>query len=270
MLGIFIVILDGLWIVQTYDVYDNYPGSAWSLLAIGLSLMLLAYFMIQHKQQRRQQDSTKDKVSRKQEERTDAQQFVNRIWREREMIGGKMILFLLVVLAMIAIFDLGLALHMLQVSIFAGMILFAFFYIMNDDRGDLKEQEEDLKPESPFMQTVVRLIDYRQHPFSLGLFVFIIIVLTFLMSRRLGWELHFETGGNPLYVMSLPTAAFISSGLTFACGLIYINQHSDFFGLRQTKQGTFRLFQIHFYEIIACGASFFIWLGIIVLSWLFG
>ncbi|MFX3648520.1 MAG: hypothetical protein ACE3K2_22755 [Paenibacillus sp.] len=267
MLGIFIVILDGLWIVETVDSYDIYPGSAWVLLAIGLCLMMFAYSMIQHK--RKRETRTKDEVQEIQDERTPTQRFVNRMWKKREAVGGKIILFLLIIHAVIAVFHLGVALRMLQISIFVGMITFSFFYILNDDRGDLKEQEEDLKPQSQFMQTSMRLIDYRQHPFSLGLLVFLIIVLTFLITKWFGWELSLETGGNPRYVMSLPASTFILSGLTVACGLIYINQHCDFLGLGQTEQGAYRLFQIHFYEIIACGASFFIWLGIIILSWIF-
>lgn len=267
MLGIFIVILDGLWIVRTYDIYDDYPGSAWSLLAIGLSLMLLAYFIMQHKQQ---VAFKRDRVSQEKKEQTTAQQFVNRMWKERETVGGRIVLFLLIILVVVAVFQLGLALRILQISVFVGMMIFSFFYVMNEDRGDLKEQEEDLKPESHVMQSFMRLIDYRQHPFSLGLLVFLILVLTFLISKSLGLQLSLETGGNPLYVMSLPTAAFILSGLTFACGLIFINQHGDFLGLRQTEQGAYRLYQIHFYEIIACGASFLIWLGVVVLSWIIG
>ncbi|WP_339258281.1 hypothetical protein MKZ12_01055 [Paenibacillus sp. FSL R5-0713] len=267
MLGIFIVILDGLWIVDVADSYDLYPGSAWALLAIGLCMMIFAYIMIQHK--RKQEAPMKDEVQEIHAERVLAQQFVNRMWKDREAVGGRLILSLLIIHAVIAVFHLGLALRMVQITIFVGIICFSFFYIMNDDRGDLKEQEEDLKPESHFMQTFMRLIDYRQHPFSLGLLVFLLIVLTFLISKWFGWEISFDTGGNPLYVMSLPTSAVILSGLAFACGLIYINQHCDFFGLRQTDQGAYRLFQIHFYEIIACGASFFIWLGIIILSWFF-
>lgn len=258
--------LDGLWIVETYDSYDSYPGAAWILLAIGLSLMILAYFMIQHR--RKRDTRSKDEVLRPQEKRkrTTAQQFVNRMWKEREAVGGKIILVLLIILAIIAFFHLSLALRMLQISIFVGIITFSFFYIMNDDRGDLKEQEEDLRPESHFMLTLMRLIDYRQHPFSLGLLVFLTLVLTCLISKGLGVDLSFETSGNPRYVMSLPTSAVLLSGLTFACGLIYTNQHGDFLGLPQTEQGAYRVFQIHFFEIIVCGASFLIWLGLMILS----
>ncbi|CAI6084880.1 hypothetical protein PAECIP112173_04433 [Paenibacillus sp. JJ-100] len=257
--------LDGLWIVETYDSYGSYPGAAWILLAIGLGLMILAYFMIQLK--RKRDTRSKDEVPGPQEKRESAaQQFVNRMWKEREAVGGKIILVLLIILAIIAFFHLSLALRMLQISIFVGIITFTFFYIMNDEQGDLKEQEEDLRPESHFMQTFMRLIDYRRHPFSLGLLVFLILVLTCLISKGLGVDLSFETGGNPRYVMSLSTSAVLLSGLTFACGLIYTNQHGDFLGIPQKEQGAYRVFQIHFFEIIVCGASFLIWLGLMILS----
>ncbi|WP_305023438.1 hypothetical protein [Paenibacillus lacisoli] len=190
------------------------------------------------------------------------------MWKQRETVGSKLTAVLLVILVIIAIFDFRLALNMLQPSMVVGMIVFSFFYIMNDEGEEV--EEEELQPENHKLRALLRLIDYREHPFSLGLLLFIIIVLTLLLSKQYGLMLSLETGGNPMYVMSLPTAAFILSGLSIACGFIYIIHYCDFFGLRQTEQGPYKLFQIHFYEIIICGASFFIWLFILGITWITG
>lgn len=263
-MGIFLVVVDGLWIVETYDSYEIYPREVFFLLILGLCLMFVAYWIIQHRWN--SVARTESEINSVREKRTSSQLFVNRMWKQRETVGSRLVLFILVILAVIAIFDLRLALRMLQPIMFIGMIIFSFFYIMNDEREELKEEEKDFQPESHRMQALLRLIDYRQHPFSLGLLIFIFIVLSILLSKQFGFMLSLETGGNPRYVMSIPSSAFILSGLAVACGFIYINHHCDFFGLRRTKQGPYKLFQIHFYEIIICGASFFIWLTILIIT----
>ncbi|MGR6546645.1 hypothetical protein [Paenibacillus tundrae] len=196
------------------------------------------------------------------------QLFVNRMWKQRESTLGKLILFLLVALAIITIFDWRTSLGIVQPIMFITMIVFSFFYIMSDVGEDVEEDE--LEPEGPKMKALLRLIDYRQHPFSIGLLLFVMIVLILLLAKQYGWMLSIETGGNPLYVMSLPSSAFILSGLSVACALIYLHQQSSFLGLPQRNQGPYKLFQIHFYEIIICGASFFIWLFVLALTWFTG
>ncbi|MDO7906235.1 hypothetical protein Q5741_07360 [Paenibacillus sp. JX-17] len=235
-------------------------------MVLGLCLMMIAYLIIRHRS--KEVAHTQHKKNNVREERTAVQLFVNRMWKQRETVGSKLTAVLLVILVIIAIFDFRLALNMLQPSMVVGMIVFSFFYIMNDEGEEV--EEEELQPENHKLRALLRLIDYREHPFSLGLLLFIIIVLTLLLSKQYGLMLSLETGGNPMYVMSLPTAAFILSGLSIACGFIYIIHYCDFFGLRQTEQGPYKLFQIHFYEIIICGASFFIWLFILGITWITG
>ncbi|WJH29194.1 hypothetical protein N6H13_30760 [Paenibacillus sp. CC-CFT742] len=267
MVGIFIIILDGIWVVKTYDSYDVYPKETFFLLLLGACLMILAYGTLYIRKKHLTPDLNKIKDTESEEE-TNSQLFVNRMWEQRETVGGKLLLFVLTFLALLAIFDWGLALNMLQPILFVGMIVYSFFYIMHDDTEDASEDE--FRPKSNIMLIFLRLIDYRKHPFSIGLFLFTGIVLTLLLAKHFNFNLSLETGGNPRYVMSLPTSAFILSGLTVACGLFYISQQCHFFGLSQKNRGTYKLFQIHFYEIVICGATFFIWLTVVVLTWVIG
>ncbi|WP_215164134.1 hypothetical protein [Paenibacillus sp. ISL-20] len=156
------------------------------------------------------------------------------------------------------------AVRLLQLLIFLGMIGLSFLYIMQDEGGD--KDDEDFQRRSHKLRKFLRLIDYREHPFSVPLILFIIIVLTFLLSKQFGIMLSLETSGNPRYVMGLPTGTFILSGLVFFSGFIYIIQHNDFFGIRQAKQGEHKLMLIHFIEIIICGATFFIWLMLLFIA----
>ncbi|NMO94250.1 hypothetical protein HII30_00415 [Paenibacillus lemnae] len=225
-------------------------------------MMFISHWIIQH--ERKGAVHTKNESSHEEADKTAAQRFVNRMWEQRETVGGKLLLSVLVILGIMAIVDLGMALRILQPVLFVGMIVTSFIYIMNDEGEKVKEEE--LEPESHTMRVILRLIDYRRHPFSLGLLIFLIIVVTVLLSKELGFTFSLETGGHPRYTMSLPVAAFLLSGLTMACGWIYIRQHCDFFGLRQAEQGPYKLFHIHFFEIVLCGASFFIWLFVLVIE----
>lgn len=258
--------MDGLWIVDTYDDYDTYPREAFIFLIIGLCLSIIAYMIIQLN--RKHAAHSENKIMTDQARRENNQHFINRLWEKREKVGNKLVVILFVVLVIIAIFDFGIATSLLQPIMFLGMVGISFVYIMKDENEDIKK--EKFQPKSDKLQNFLRLIDYREHPFSLGLILFVIIVLTFLMSKEFGFVLSLETSGNPMYVMSLPSAAFILSGLIFACAFIYINQHCDFLGIRQTEQGQYKLFQIHFLEIIICGASFLIWIGVLVIDVIIG
>ena len=258
--------MDGLWIVDTYDDYDTYPREAFIFLIIGLCLSIIDYMIIQLN--RKHAAHSENNIMTDQARRENNQHFINRLWEKREKVGNKLVVILFVVLVIIAIFDFGIATSLLQPIMFLGMVGISFVYIMKDENEDIKK--EKFQPKSDKLQNFLRLIDYREHPFSLGLILFVIIVLTFLMSKEFGFVLSLETSGNPMYVMSLPSAAFILSGLIFACAFIYINQHCDFLGIRQTEQGQYKLFQIHFLEIIICGASFLIWIGVLVIDVIIG
>jgi len=262
MIGIFLVVLDGLWVVDTYDSYDIYPREAYIFLNLGLCLTIIAYMIMQHK--RKHAVLIKNRIMNEPAKETKSQHLVNKIWEQRMTVGNKLVGFLLVILVIIAIFDFGIAVNLLQPIMFLGMIGFSFVYIMKDEDDGI--HDVNLQPKSDKLRKLLRLIDYREHPFNLGLILFIMIVLTLLLSKQYGLVLSLETSGNPAYVMSLPTAAYILSGLIFACGFIYINQHCDFLGIRQARQSEYKLFLIHFIEIIICGASFFIWLMIIVID----
>ena len=264
MVGIFLIVLDGLWVVDTYDSYDTYPREAVLFLILGVCLTIIAYIIIQRK--RKYDAQIKNKIMKDPAKGMNNQQFVNRMWKQRETVGNKWVGSLLVILVLIAIFDLGIAARLLQPIMLLGMIGFSFIYIMKDEDEDEGVHDEDFQPKSHKLAKFLRLIDYREHPFSVGLILFILIVLTFLLSKPLGVVMNLETSGNPKYVMSLPSAAFILSGLIFACGFIYIKEHCDFLGIRQAEQSRYKLFQIHFFEIIMCGASLLIWIVILFLD----
>lgn len=260
MIGIVLVVLDGLWVVATYDSYYTYPKEAFIYLILGICLTIISYMITQRKKKCITQIKNINGVGTGKDNRI----FINKMWKQRVKIGNRLLGFSLVILAILAIFDVGMAISLLQPTMFLGMTGLSFLYIMNDEGKDIEEKY--IQPKSHKLRNFLRLIDYREHPFSLSLILFIIIVLTFLLSKQFGLMLSLETSGNPVYVISLPVATYILSGLVFACGFIYIIQHSDFFGIRQVEQGEYKLLQIHFFEIIICGPTFLIWLMILIVA----
>ncbi|WP_211750162.1 hypothetical protein [Paenibacillus sp. Marseille-Q4541] len=243
-----------------YDSYVIYPQEAFTYLIVGLCLTMIAYVIIQLGRKQVTQIIMSNGVG----EGRDNRVFINKIWAQGEKIANKVFLFLLAILVIIAIFDLGMALRLLNPIIFLGMTGYWFLDIVHDEGED--KAKIDLEPQNNKLRYFLRLIDSRRHPFSLPLVLFIIIVLTFLLSKYFGFSLSLETSGNPYYVMSLPAGTFITAGLVFACSFIYIFQHGDFFGIRQANQSDYKVMRIHFGELIICGATFFIWLLILIVA----
>ena len=258
IIGILTIVSDGLWVVDTYESYVTYPKETYIYLVLGICLTLIAYLIIQRGRKRATQTINNGSGTGK-----DNRIFINKIWREREKVVKRLFIFLFVMLVIICIFDAGIAVRLLQPILFVGIIGCSFLYIMKDEGED--KEEEDIQSKSHKVRYLLRKIDYREHPFSLPLILFIMIVLTFMLSKHFGFVLSLETSGNSRYVLSLPDGAWLLSELVFACGFIYIIQHGDFFGIRQVKQGDDKLTLIHFFEIIICGATFLIWLMTLVL-----
>lgn len=248
-----IIVMDGLWIIETYDSWIVYPEEAWVYLIVGLGLMIVAFFIIHHGKIQAIQEINKDSG-----EHRDNRAFIDKMWKERTEMGSKLFMLLIFIFAVISIFDFDVALSLLRPSILIGMTLYGFLFIMKSDTEE--DAETDILPKSPRMQSFLRWIDSREHPFSIPFILFLIIVLTFLLSKEFGLILSLETSGNPRYVMSLPIGASITAGLVFASVFIYIIHHCDFFGIRQAKQSDYKMMAIHFSGIITCGATFLIWL----------
>lgn len=262
MTGISFIIFTGLWVVEAYDAYVTYPNEALVYLVFGICLTIIAYMIIQlgRKRVTRMTDTALNEPGTG----WDHREIIKKLWTHKENLGAGLIVFCVVLLAAMFIFDSHLASDLLKLSTFLGLIGFSFLYIMKD--GEQEQEEGDLQPESPKVRYILRLIDYREHPFSVALILFIMIVLTLILSKHFGFELSMETSGNPRYVMSIPSGMRLLSGLVFACALIYIIQHCDFFGVRKAEQGEDKLMQIHFMEIILCGSMFLIWLILLIFA----
>ena len=109
------------------------------------------------------------------------------------------------------------------------------------------ENDEVEEPKSRIM----RMIDYRTHPFSIPLILYILIVVSFLLSKQFEFTLSLQTGGNPRYVIRLPASMYLEAALVFLCGFIYIIHNGDFFGIHKEKQSGNKLVAIHFIVLIS-------------------
>ena len=129
---------------------------------------------------------------------------------------------------------------------------------MHDDEKD--------EVNAPQKNRIMRLIDYRTHPFSLPLILFILIVVSFLLSNQLGYKLDLDTGGNSMYATTLPSAMYLEAALVFTCGFMYIIHNGNFLGIHQKKQSDDKLLTMHFAVGIVSGSTFLIWLMILFLA----
>lgn len=233
-----------------YD-YLVYPKEAYRFLYLGIGLVVIGFLIIQYKRM----TIARNEVVHHFRNEKDNRVFIDKIWVNKEKWGDEVAGGVVVTLVFIAYFDFGIAISLLTPILLLGAILFGFIFIMRGNgEGDVEE------PKSRFM----RLIDYRTHPFSIPLILFILVVVTFLLSKQFGFTLSYETGGNPRYVTSLPVAMYLEATLVFVCGFIYIIHNENFFGIHQEKQSDDKLIAIHLIVIISSGSTFLIWLVILI------
>lgn len=256
LIGLFCIVLDGLWIVESYDSIISYPRWVFVYLIIGMCLIAISYFLFKFKK------PLSLEVKRGSDWR-DNRVYIRRIWDERDKLGGRLVVCLLIVLVIISIFDFGLAVRLLSPILFCVMVIVAFFYSMYHDDMEM-EDDEKLKPKTAKVRKLMSLIDYRNHFYSLSLLLFIVIIFSYLITKELGYTFAEISGG--MNAMTLEGGMYCLSGLIFLCGFIYIIHHVDFLGIRQAKQNYEKVLRIHFIELIFVGIVFFIW----IISLVFG
>lgn len=270
MLGMTFIVLDGIWVVNSYDSYPIYPKEAYIYLGIGISLTVMAYVMIQRSRKRSYQAA---KANMRNTPEKDNREFIKKLWNQKENIANKLAAILIVVTIFLFILDSGMAFILLQFSIAVGISGFFFLYIMRSDgvsQEELDQEAENDQRRKVWLRRFLRLIDHREHPFSLPLLLFLLVVLTFMLTKEFGLMLSLEVSGNRRYVMSLPSGTVLLTGLIYASGFLYIIQHSDFFGIRQARQSEDMVIMVHFGGVIVGLAVTGIWLFTLIQALLAG
>lgn len=257
VVGLFCIVLDGLWIVESYDSSVSYPREALTYLLIGICLIVISYFFFKFKK------PLSIAIPKDCEAKKDNRLYIRKVWDKREELGERAMVVLLITLVIIAVFDFGLAVQLLLPILFCGMVVVAFLYAMYHEEMQM-EDDEQLKPKTAKVRKLMSLLDYRNHLFSLSLLLFIIIIFSYLFAKDLGYTFAEISGMN---VMTLEGGVYSLAGLIFLCGFVYIIHHVDFLGVRQARQSYEKVLRIHFLELGFVGIVFFIWLISLVFSY---
>lgn len=257
VVGLFCIVLDGLWIVESYDSSVSYPREALTYLLIGMCLIVISYFFFKFKK------PLSIAIPKDCEAKKDNRLYIRKVWDKREELGERAMGVLLITLVIIAVFDFGLAVQLLLPILFCGMVVVAFLYAMYHEEMQM-EDDEQLKPKTAKVRKLMSLLDYRNHLFSLSLLLFIIIIFSYLFAKDLGYTFAEISGMN---VMTLEGGVYSLAGLIFLCGFVYIIHHVDFLGVRQARQSYEKVLRIHFLELGFVGIVFFIWLISLVFSY---
>lgn len=257
VVGLFCIVLDGLWIVESYDSSVSYPREALIYLLIGICLIVISYFFFKFK------EPLSIAIQKDCEAKKDNRLYIRKVWDKREELGERAMVVLLITLVIIAVFDFGLAVQLLLPILFCGMVVVAFLYAMYHEEMQM-EDDEQLKPKTAKVRKLMSLLDYRNHLFSLSLLLFIIIIFSYLFAKDLGYTFAEISGMN---VMTLEGGVYSLAGLIFLCGFVYIIHHVDFLGVRQARQSYEKVLRIHFLELGFVGIVFFIWLISLVFSY---
>jgi hypothetical protein len=218
-------------------------------LGIGLGMVVLAYVLSKLSTYKELQSV----------EKRDNREFINK-WEQQGMPLGKWLVGIAVLALIFAAFhSWSLVFRLFELFLFIGIVFIGFLFVM---KGDRVEEPDDLN----FKGKVKRfhdMIDYRRHPFTISLIIYVFVIGSFLLSKQWDIPLYMEVSGNPRYVTSLPEITFVMSGLMVISAFIYIINNGDLFGIRKAQQNGLKVLQIHFAEIIICGVTFFIWIVVV-------
>lgn len=248
-IGIFVVALNGNWVLKNYDAISLYPKSVSLAFAVGWLLVVCAFVL--------------NKISPYNEilhtEKRDNRDFINKWENHKKWLENGLAGTALLTLVFAAFSSWSLVFNLVALYVFIGIVLVGFLFVM---QGKRVEEPDDLDFTGK-TKKILDGIDYRRHPFNLSLILFTLIVASFVLSKQFGIPLYMEVGGNPRYATDLPNIAFSLSGLMVVSTFIYIINNGDLFGIRKAQQNGLKVLKIHFFEIIVCGASFFIWLFVV-------
>ncbi|MBY0098402.1 nucleotidyltransferase [Mesobacillus maritimus] len=248
--GIFMVALSGNWVLNNYDRVSVYPKTSYIIFGIGLGMVVLAYVM--------NKLSTYKEVQNV--EKRDNREFIN-LWEQQRMPVDKVLVGVAILaLVFAAFYSWSLVFRLVELFLFIGIVFIGFLFVM---KGDRVEEPDDLDFKGKVKKFHDR-IDYRRHPFTISLIIYVLVIGSFLLSKQWDIPLYMEVSGNPRYVTSLPDITFIMSGLMVISAYIYIINNGDLFGIRKAQQNGLKVLQLHFAEIIICGPTFFIWIVVVI------
>lgn len=153
-IGLFCIVVDGLWIVESYDSIVSYPREAFVFLVLGMFLIVISYFLFKFS------NPLSVDIQKGPEYQRDNRVYVQKMWDNRELWGGRLLIGILIVLAIISIYNFALAVRLLFPILFCGMVVVAFLYAMYHDDMEM-EDDEQLKPKTAKVRKLMSLIDYR-------------------------------------------------------------------------------------------------------------
>lgn len=242
--GILIAAISGNWIIDNYDWVSIYPKASYLTFGMGIVLVVCAFVMSQLSRYREDEHvHTKDN-----------RHALNKWFASNQPFNKWLIGLIIIPLVIAPFYSWTLLFKLLEWYLFSGLVLAGFIYMLLGDRiGD--NQDWEYKGKTKMM---LDLIDYRKHPFNISLIIYILVIVSFVLSKHWGIPLYMETGGNPRYVTSLPAISFLMSSLMVVSTFVYIISHGDIFGFRKAELCYEKVMFVHFIEIIQCGVTLFL------------
>ena len=237
--GIFIVAFSGNWIILNYDQVATYPKSSTFTFGIGLIALVCGFIMSKLSTYR------EDEHALQKDYRDSLNKWLHTNSPLKKWFSG--IIFLSLVIA--AFYSLDLLFGLLKWYLFLGLVIAGLVELLKEDR--LEEVNLEFKGKT---KTLLDLIDYRKHPFNISLIIYILVIVSFILSKE--WEIPFymETSGYARYAASLPTVSFLMSSLMVISTFVYIIHNGNLFGIRKFKLSTEKVMFVHFAEIF-CGVT---------------
>lgn len=245
-------IIDGLMVFFTYSPFTPFSNEIVQYFEIGVGLTFISSFFVWLNGNRSRNGKNGIKLQKQHDNRV----FINQAWENRMKFANKYVVMSIIGLVFAYVLNLNL-LSYLNIAIIIVEIYWGFIAIMRDDE---EEDESWIEERGRTVRFLLRLVDYRKHPFHVPYLLFIAIVISFFIANQYGLELdHLEVSDDE-EGWDLQLGIITLAGAVFASAFIYVIQNSDFFGIRQKRQSESKIIGLHFADLMVSALTMFVWI----------
>ncbi|WP_077303188.1 hypothetical protein [Virgibacillus pantothenticus] len=149
------------------------------------------------------------------------------------------------------------------------IIIYEFFTVMKYEKST-NDEEDELYPGNEssakfFRRQGFGWLDYRKHPFSPSLLLFIAIIIYYYKINPFGVMHDYESVDiASRYVVSFPLLVQMLVLLIYYQAFVYISHNYNFLGFHKMRISNDKVRKLHFFELPMCWLTFLIWIFSIV------
>ncbi|SDZ50835.1 hypothetical protein SAMN05421736_11553 [Evansella caseinilytica] len=236
-------------------------------MAIGFGLMLAGYLVFYFSKKRRMMVEKSEITIGEDNQNTQRFRLFLKKVSTLEFINDKVsdYLYYIFVLSFIifGIINFSLTITIFFIAFTVALLLILIVFTMKAEPSAKSESKpvppwkEARKNNRPLLSMFLFATDYREHPFSVSLILYLSSIALFLIFSHFGIELRTESSLRPHDYIFIE-ARILPLYFVLLNTLLFINHNLNFLGLKPEKQGDKKILGVRFFELIICGIFLFV------------